>query len=83
MERRLKFYGWGREGEGLDEAERARVFRFLAEKLGVEPRAAAPPPQASEIALREPRISRARLARPRPDPRSVRAPPPHLRQVVP
>src|ERR1700722_10367113 len=57
MERRLKFYGWGREGEGLDEAERARVFRFVGEKLGAEPRAAAPPPPASDIALRKPRIS--------------------------
>jgi len=33
MQRRLKFYGWGREGEGLDDAERARLFRFVAEKL--------------------------------------------------
>ncbi len=57
MERRLKFYGWGREGEGLDEAERARVFRFVGERLGVEPRAAGSPPQASEIALRAPRVS--------------------------
>ena len=57
MERRLKFYGWGHEGEGLDEAERARLFRFLAEKLGAEPRALSPPPQASEIALSAPRIS--------------------------
>ena len=30
MERRLKFYGWGHEGEGLDEAERARLFRVVA-----------------------------------------------------
>jgi alkyldihydroxyacetonephosphate synthase len=57
MARRLKFYGWGREGEGLDEAERARLVRFVAEKLGAEPRASVPPPQASEIALRAPRIS--------------------------
>jgi alkyldihydroxyacetonephosphate synthase len=57
MSARLKFYGWGHEGEGLSEAERARLFRFVAEKLGAEPRASAPPPQASEIALRAPRIS--------------------------
>ena len=57
MERRLKFYGWGNEGEGLDEAERARLFRFIAEKLGGEPRALAPPPQASDIALKRPRIA--------------------------
>ena len=62
MAPRLKFYGWGREGEGLDEAERARVFRFVGEKLGAEPRATASPPQVSDIALR-------RRASPRP-PRS-------------
>src|SRR5579872_6016076 len=56
MQRRLKFYGWGREGEGLDDAERARLFRFVAEKLGAEPRATMAP-QASEIALKRPRIS--------------------------
>ncbi len=57
MERRLKFYGWGYEGEGLSDAERERLFRFVGGKLGVEPRAAAAPPQASEIALRAPRVS--------------------------
>ena len=35
MAPRLKFYGWGREGEGLTDEERARVFRFAAERLGV------------------------------------------------
>src|ERR1700683_4408068 len=55
MERRLKFYGWGHEGEGLDEAEYERVSRFVADKLGAEPRPAAPP-HASEITLRAPRI---------------------------
>jgi alkyldihydroxyacetonephosphate synthase len=57
MERRLKFYGWGNEGEGLSEAEREHLFRFVAGKLGVEPRPAVAPPQAAEIALRPPRIS--------------------------
>jgi len=57
MAPRLKFYGWGHEGEGLDEAERARVFRFAAERLGAEPGASAAPPQASEITLRKPRIA--------------------------
>src|SRR5579863_1576256 len=56
MERRLKFYGWGNEGEGLDKAERDHLFRFVAEQLGVEPRLSAPP-QASDIALRAPRVS--------------------------
>jgi len=57
MTRRLKFYGWGCEGEGLDEAERARLLRFVADKLGAEPRAAASPPLAADIVLRAPRIS--------------------------
>jgi alkyldihydroxyacetonephosphate synthase len=57
MERQLKFYGWGHEGDGLGEDERALVFRFVAEKLGAEPTARAQPPQASEIALRARRIS--------------------------
>src|SRR6478735_1405040 len=56
MAQRLKFYGWGHEGEGLDEAERERVSRFVAEKLGAEP-CASVAPQASEIALRAPRIA--------------------------
>jgi alkyldihydroxyacetonephosphate synthase len=57
MERRLKFYGWGREGEGLSDDERALVSRFVADKLGAEPRGMASSPQVSEIALRAPRIS--------------------------
>ena len=57
MAPRLKFYGWGHEGEGLSDHERALVLRFVAEKLGAEPSAQAPAPQASEIALRAPRIS--------------------------
>ena len=55
MERRLKFYGWGVEDTGLDNAERDQLFRFVAGRLGVEPRLA-PPPQASDIALRAPRV---------------------------
>src|ERR1700727_552299 len=57
MERRLKFYGWGREGEGLSDDERALVSRFVADKLGAEPRGKASSPRVSEIALRAPRIS--------------------------
>ncbi|MGA8444755.1 MAG: FAD-binding oxidoreductase [Roseiarcus sp.] len=56
MGQRLKFYGWGNEGEGLDMPERERLFRFVSDKLGVEPRLSAPP-QASDIALRAPRVS--------------------------
>ena len=63
MQSKLKFYGWGHEGEGLTDAERASLFRFLAERLGVEPRLWAPP-RESEIALRPPRLApRSSLAR--------------------
>ena len=56
MAKRLKFYGWGYENTGLDDAEREHLVRFVAENLGVEPRLS-PPPQASEIALRAPRVA--------------------------
>jgi alkyldihydroxyacetonephosphate synthase len=55
MAKRLKFYGWGFENTGLDDAEREQLFRFVADRVGVEPRIA-PPPQAADIALRAPRI---------------------------
>ncbi len=82
MAPRLKFYGWGHEGEGLDEAEYARVSRFVAEKLGAEPTPAAPP-QASEIALRAPRIQAPASLASVADARSARAAAAYLRQVLP
>ena len=83
MAPRLKFYGWGHEGEGLDEAERARVFRFVAEKLGAEQSAAASPPQVTDIALRAPALLSACVARFHSDARPARTAAPHLRQVLP
>ena len=56
MDSRLKFYGWGVENTGLDEAERERLFCFLADRLGVEPRLVAPPRMA-DIHLRAPRMA--------------------------
>ena len=56
MGSRLKFYGWGYENTGLSDAEREHLFRFVVDRLGVEPRLA-PPPEASDIALRAPRIA--------------------------
>src|SRR6476661_9082115 len=53
---RLKFYGWGEEGTGLDDAERGRLFAFLAYKLGVEGQVGAAP-RAEDIALRAPRVA--------------------------
>src|SRR5271165_7199497 len=56
MGNRLKFYGWGYENTGLDDAERTHLCRFVADRLVVEPRLA-PPPQAADIALRAPRVA--------------------------
>ena len=55
MDRRLKFYGWGEENTGLEDAERERLFRFLANRLGVETSLAVPP-QIADITLREPAV---------------------------
>ena len=55
MDRRLKFYGWGEENTGLEDADRERLFRFLANRLGVETSLAAPP-QIADITLREPGV---------------------------
>ena len=56
MEKRLKFYGWGYEGDGLNDGEKNLLFRFLTDRLGVEPRLVKPP-RESEIALRPPRVA--------------------------
>src|SRR3954453_5349064 len=56
MGSRLKFYGWGVENTRLDESEREQLFRFVADRLGVEPRPVAPP-QVADIDLRTPRVT--------------------------
>ena len=63
MGSRLKFYGWGVENTGLDEAERERLFRFVADRLGVEPRLVAPP-QMADISLARTARDAARLGHP-------------------
>jgi alkyldihydroxyacetonephosphate synthase len=55
MSGRLKFYGWGAENTGLNEAERERLFQFLATRLGIEPRLITAPRMA-DISLRSPRV---------------------------
>ena len=56
MDGRLKFYGWGAQNTGLDEAERGRLFRFLHDRFKIESRLAASP-QVTDIALRDPRVT--------------------------
>jgi len=56
MVARLKFYGWGREGEGLDADERAALFRFVADRFGIEARTVEAPREA-DITLRASRLT--------------------------
>src|SRR3954452_21590484 len=56
MGSRLKFYGWGVEETGLDEAERQRLFHFIADRLGVEPHMVEPP-RVTDVVLRAPRLA--------------------------
>jgi len=56
-ERRLKHFGWGREGEGLTaEEERATLDRYRR-LFGVDRFDERQPPELSEIVLRPPRIA--------------------------
>ena len=57
MADRLKFIGWGNENTGFDETERTRLFRFVADRLGIEPRLIAAP-RIEEISLPPPRVVR-------------------------
>src|SRR5215472_1934122 len=54
---RLKFFGWGREGEGMTPEEEDFAFRRLGERFGVERAAGLPAPRLEDIALRAPRIT--------------------------
>src|SRR5262245_55643147 len=53
---RLKFCGWGQENTGFNEAERERLFNFLADRIGVVPRLIAAP-RMSDISLRPSRVT--------------------------
>lgn len=55
-ERRLKFWGWGYEGEGATDAERAAIKRFYGGMFGLE---AFPDdvPRAEDYALPKPRLA--------------------------
>jgi len=53
--KRLKFWGWGYEDEGPDEAARGRLAQSLGERFGCE-LAPVPYPRISELALPAPRV---------------------------
>src|SRR2546423_412221 len=56
-ERRLKHFGWGREGEGLTAEEEASVLDRYRRLFAVDRFDERSPPALSEIALRRPRIA--------------------------
>jgi alkyldihydroxyacetonephosphate synthase len=54
---RLKFFGWGREGEGMTPEEEDFAFRRLGERFGIERSNGVPAPRLEDIVLRAPRIA--------------------------
>ena len=54
---RLKFFGWGREGEGMTPEEEDFAFRRLEERFGIERSDGLPAPRLEDIALRAPRVA--------------------------
>jgi alkyldihydroxyacetonephosphate synthase len=56
-ERRRKFWGWGLEGEGLDDNEIDALGRTFAGHLGIEPPTVREPPRLEELELPPPRLS--------------------------
>lgn len=55
--RRLKFWGWGYEDEGLDKAEIGALTAFYAKTFKVDAFISTPPPGADEIVLPRPRLA--------------------------
>jgi alkyldihydroxyacetonephosphate synthase len=56
MGQRLKFWGWGFEGEGPNENDTAKIGAALASRFGLDSLQAVPPPRIEEIELRAPRM---------------------------
>ncbi len=56
LPRRMKFWGWGFEGEGATPEERALVHKMAASRFGVTSFDDAPP-RAEEFTLRSPRVT--------------------------
>jgi alkyldihydroxyacetonephosphate synthase len=54
---RLKHYGWGREGEGMSEAERALVLGRYHKKFGRQSFETLAAPRFEDIALAAPRVT--------------------------
>ena len=56
-ERRRKFWGWGREGDGLTNEEIEMLAGLAAARLGLADLRAQEPPDISEVELRRPRVA--------------------------
>jgi alkyldihydroxyacetonephosphate synthase len=56
MGQRLKFWGWGHEGEGPNETDTGKIGAALASRFGLEALDAVPPPRIEELQLRAPRM---------------------------
>ncbi len=56
-DRRLKFWGWGYEDEGLDAGQQQRLAAGLAERFGRSVLRVDAPPEIGELELRAPRVS--------------------------
>ena len=56
-ERRLKYFGWGCEGDGMTPEEEAFELRRLGERFGIERFDGMPAPRLEEIKLRVPRVA--------------------------
>ena len=57
MKRRLKFWGWGHEDEGLSVEERSTLIRNFSDTLGFTLSHPVAPPLVDEVRLSAPRIS--------------------------
>jgi alkyldihydroxyacetonephosphate synthase len=56
-EPRRSFWGWGLEGVGATESERALIAAAIRTRMGVEPGAPERPPRIDDLRLRRPRIT--------------------------
>lgn len=55
--RRRKFWGWGHEGSGLDDAQQEALRKRTAERYGIAATPAATPPRVEEFSLRASRLT--------------------------
>src|ERR1700722_14515561 len=57
MAARLKYFGWGREGEGFDADEEAFLLSRVRERFAVDTFEERAPPKLEDIALPAPRLA--------------------------